>query len=500
MDTTNPHPDSEGPQEPRDETTEIPTADSTPPAPAAGPTGPAPYPAYHPYQAPQYPVDPRGQRPGQQPAGRYPAGSYPANPYALPGNQHQLGNQPGQPPYPAHAYAGYPTYGAHRGTRPWRAVLAGGLVGSVAAAAIGVPLTWALASNHADSPAAQAPSAGSANGGTQGGTDGGGESLVPQFPGGGSQQWTVPGANTQATGTEATEAQAKGVLLINTELTNGAGAGSGMVLSSNGLALTNYHVVEGSTSVTATVASTGKTYTATVLGHDAKADVALIRLQDASGLDTVHIDDDGTALEQEVTAVGNAMGQGELLAASGKITAEDQSITTRESGPAAAEHLSGLIETDAPVVSGYSGGPMYDAEGEVVGISTAASTGTSSTGAVESYAVPIHDALAIVDQIEAGDESGDVTVGPAPFLGIVAGQATGGVGVAEVEQGGAAAKAGIAAGDVITAVDGTRVGSLAELRDVLDGHEPGDSVGITWQDGSGAGHSGTVSLGESPVN
>ncbi|RYP88991.1 PDZ domain-containing protein [Nocardioides guangzhouensis] len=498
MDTTNPHPDSEGPQEPREETTqdtrEIPGA-------GAAPTGPAPYPAYHQYPAPQYPTGypapgqpapqhaPQHAQPGQQPGQQQPR--QPGQPYA---------QQPyAQQPWPTHPYAAYPPYGSHRGRRPWRAALVGGLVGGVAAAAIGIPLTWAIADHAAAPVAGQSPSA---NGGTQPneGSNGGSEGLVPQMPGGGSRQWTVPGANTQATGTAATDQQSKGVLLVNTELPNGAGAGTGMVLSSSGLALTNYHVVEGSTSVTATVASTGKTYDADVVGYDAKSDVALIRLQDASGLDTVHIDNDGATLQQQVTAVGNAMGQGELLAASGTITAEDQSITTRESGSAAAEHLSGLLETDAPVVSGYSGGPMYDAQGEVVGISTAASSGMSSTGAVESYAVPIHDALSIVDQIEAGNESGDVTIGPAPFLGIVAGQSSGGVGVAEVEQGGPAAKAGVTAGDTVTAVDGTKVGSLAALRDVLAQHEPGDSVAITWRDASGAQHSGTVHLAESPVN
>ena len=499
MDTTNPHPDAEGPQEPREETPqdtrEIPGA-------GASPTGPAPYPAYHQYPAPQYPTGhPAPGQPGQ-PGQQYgQRGPQPGQQYAQ--QYAPQGQQPGRPaygqqPWPAQPYAAYPPYGSHRGHRSWRAALAGGLVGSVAAAAIGIPLTWAIATGQDHAPVAgQSPSA---NGGQPDqGSNGGSEGLVPQLPGG-NRQWTVPGANTQATGTAATDQQSQGVLMINTELPNGAGAGTGMVLSSSGLALTNYHVVEGSTSVSATVASTGTTYDATVLGYDAKSDVALIRLKDASGLDTVHIDSDGTSLQQQVTAVGNAMGQGELLAASGKITADDQSITTQESGSAAAEHLSGLLETDAPVVSGYSGGPMYDAQGEVVGISTAASSGMSSTGAVESYAVPIHDALSIVDQIEAGNESGDVTIGPAPFLGIVAGQSSGGVGVAEVEQGGPAAKAGVTAGDTVTAVDGTKVGSLAALRDVLAQHEPGDSVGITWRDASGAQHSGTVHLADSPVN
>ena len=159
-----------------------------------------------------------------------------------------------------------------------------------------------------------------------------------------------------------------------------------MVLDSSGLALTNYHVVENSTSLQATVASTGTTYDATVVGFDKKSDVALIQLDGASGLDTVTLDKDGTAVGDAVTGVGNASGGRQLLAAAGTITAEDQSITTSEGAGSgvATEALTGLIETNAAVVPGYSGGPMYDAQGEVVGISTAASSKNGSAAAASS--------------------------------------------------------------------------------------------------------------------
>lgn len=470
------------------------------PAPGASggqePTRPLP-PSYGQYPQPgPTPHGPAQHGPADPEAPHLPQSPY--SPFAHPGAYPQPGAYPPPGAHPVHHTP------AHRKSRA-RAALAGGLAGGVLAAAIAVPLTWQLVDRADQSPSSSSsanggttlPFGGSVpNGGTEGGTDGGSD--------GGT--WTVPGASTEATGTPATDAQSKGVLLVETELPNGAAAGTAMVLDSSGLALTNYHVVHGSTAIRATVASTGETYTAKVIGHDEKADVALIQLDNASGLDTVKLDDDSAAVNDAVTAVGNALGQGQLLAASGKITAEDQSITTRENALDSGEALSGLIETDAPVVSGYSGGPMYDDQGEVVGISTAASSNNASgvvdQGAAESYAVPIDDALAIVDQIEAGNESGDVQIGPSPYIGISATDSTGatGVGVGTVENGGAAAKAGVAAGDSITALDGTKVSSLAELRTALAEHEPGDQVGITWTTANGSTKTATITLGDSPVN
>ncbi|MET1059538.1 MAG: S1C family serine protease [Nocardioides sp.] len=416
-----------------------------------------------------------------------------------------------QPPYYGPpAYFAPPPAPRHRGSR-WRWGLAGGIAGGLLAAAVAVPVTLQLADQGSTSSAAAgAPSAGNGvlpgnlPGTLPGGSDGSGGLGGSDGSGGFG---ALPGADTQASGTAATEAQSKGVLLVASELTNGSGAGTAMVLDSSGLALTNYHVVENSTQIRATVASTGVTYDATVVGFDKKADVALIKLADASGLDTVTLDKDGTAVGDAVTGVGNALGQRRLLAASGKITAEDQSITTNEGAGSgvATEALTGLIETNAAVVPGYSGGPMYDAEGEVVGISTAASStngsaaAASSSGA-DSFAVPIGDAMSVVDQIEAGNESGDIQIGPSPYLGIGAADGTNGVAVEQVEAGTGAAEAGLTLGDTITAVDGTKVATADALVAELGDHEPGDSVKLTWTSQDGSSHEATITLGESPVN
>ena len=229
------------------------------------------------------------------------------------------------------------------------------------------------------------------------------------------------------TAANATDEQSQGVVLVNTVTRTGEGAGTGVVLSADGLVLTNYHVVEDSSTVKVTVATTGDTYEAEVVGHDQTADVALLQLDGAEDLATAKLDDDGISSDDAVTAVGNAEGQGFLSAVTGKVVAEDQSITAGEGhGPfGSAEDLTGLIETDAAVVPGYSGGPLLDDENEVVGINTAASSNGyrgMSSGATtlsgDSYAVPIDDAMAVVDQIEAGDESGSVTIGPTAYLGI----------------------------------------------------------------------------------
>ena len=383
----------------------------------------------------------------------------------------------------------------HRGGWRWRGAVAGAVAGGVLAASVAVPVTWALARidqpvTASSGPAAPqqgaAPTAPDQQAPPQGGTDG--------FGGGLGQD---PYGDSTSTGeTTATDDQSQGVVLINTTLTNGAAAGTGLVLDESGLVLTNYHVVEGSTQVQVTIATDGTTYTATVVGHDQEADIALLQLDGASGLATVDLDDDGDpAVSDAVTAVGNAEGQGYLSASDGTVVALEQSITTQSSGSVLGENLSGLIETDAYVVGGYSGGALLDDEGEVVGITTAASGG----GITESYAVPIEDALAVADAIASGDEGDGVQIGAAGYLGIGIAN-TSSMQVASVQSGSAAADAGIVPGDILTSVDGTAITSYDVLKATLATHAPGDDITIGWTDGNGQAQTATVTLGESPVN
>lgn len=356
-------------------------------------------------------------------------------------------------------------------------------------------------------------------------------------PGGGTQ--TLPGEATTTTTSEATEADADestGVVIIETELgyDGSAAAGTGLVLTEDGLILTNYHVIDDSTEISVTIASTGETYTATVVGSNAEEDVAVLQLEGASNLETVTIDDDEEEVGDTVTAVGNSNGEGVLMAADGEITELESSVTTSSTGTTEGETLDGMIEFTADVVSGDSGGALLDDEGEVIGVTTAASSGTATTVA---YAIPIEDAMDIVEQVLAGDESDGVTIGYPAFLGVQIAEEsttttttpgsqgfgtpgssggytsggsptdgsedsadeTTGATIAGVIDGTPAAEAGLAAGDVITAVDGVSVADADALSELLAGYDPGDSVTITWTDSSGATQSTTVTLIEGPA-
>lgn len=194
------------------------------------------------------------------------------------------------------------------------------------------------------------------------------------------------GSTTSSGITTATDDQQRGAAIIETVLGygNGEAAGSGIVLTSDGLVLTNHHVVEGATEISVTIPSTGRTYTASVVGTDADKDVALLQLQGASDLATADFDDDGVSTGETLTAIGNAEGRGELVAASGAVTDTDRGITTSSTSGEESEQLSGLIEFQADVVSGDSGGPVLDSDGQVVAMTVAASTsgGSGSSGSL----------------------------------------------------------------------------------------------------------------------
>jgi S1-C subfamily serine protease len=290
-----------------------------------------------------------------------------------------------------------------------------------------------------------------------------------------------------------------GVVDIVSELgySGGESAGTGMVLTSDGEVLTNNHVVEGATSITVTVLSTGEQYTATVVGTAPTADVAVLQLSDASGLDTVQTDSDGVTVGDAVTAVGNAGGDPtSTSAAAGTVTALDQSITASSESGSDAERLTGLIETNADVQAGDSGGPLFDADGQVVGMDTAASSG----GAVQSYAIPIATALGVVGQIEDGVDDATVHQGLPAFLGVSVADGSTGATIAGVVSGGPADDAGIGAGDVVTAVGGTTVASADDLTTALATQDPGDDVRVTWTDATGGSQTATVTLVAGPAD
>ncbi|MEK6311267.1 MAG: trypsin-like peptidase domain-containing protein [Curtobacterium sp.] len=310
------------------------------------------------------------------------------------------------------------------------------------------------------------------------------------------------GTSTQSAATAATAAQKKGVVTINTVLNydeSSQAAGTGMILTSDGTVLTNNHVVQGATSIVVTDETTGKQYKADVVGTDATHDVAVLKLQDASGLSTVTLDDDGGAKPGDAdTDVGNAEGTGNLVAAEGTVTATDQDIQVQSDSGSGTESLTGMIQVAADIVSGDSGGPVLDSEGEVVGMATAASSGTAD---VTGFAIPISTAKSIADKILAGESSSTITIGLPAFLGVeVSGTATtGGVAVAGTVEGSGAAKADLGAGDVITALDGTAVTTSDALTKAIQAHSVGDRVTVTYTDSVGTSHTVTITLTAGPA-
>jgi S1-C subfamily serine protease len=327
---------------------------------------------------------------------------------------------------------------------------------------------------------------------------------LPYGPGG-----TANGGSGTTSTAKATAAQQVGVVDINTVLDFGTGqaAGTGMVLTSSGEILTNNHVIDGSTSISVTVVSTGKTYTAKVVGTDPTDDVAVLQLNGASGLATAKIGNSAqVAVGNTVTAVGNAGGTGGTpSSATGTVTALDQSLTATDQGGSNPEQLTGMIETNADLQAGDSGGPLYASNGTIVGMDTAASSSAAAT-TTTAFAIPIATATSIAAQIESGQASSVIQLGYPGFLGVQVqastqnGSVAAGAPIAGVVTGSAAAKAGLQAGDTITAVNGTTISSPSALSTAMANSKPGQQVTVTWVDAAGQSHSATLTLGTGPAN
>jgi S1-C subfamily serine protease len=306
---------------------------------------------------------------------------------------------------------------------------------------------------------------------------------------------------------------------INTQLgyQNVQGAGTGIVLSPSGEVLTNNHVISGATSINVTDIGNGQTYPATVVGYDRSHDIAVLQMQDATGLQVASIaDSDAVAVGDEIAAIGNAGGVGGTPSiAGGTVSALDQAVSVSDDATGSAEQLSGLIQVAADVQPGDSGGPLVNTAGQVVGVDTAGSAGSrSQSSGGEGMAVPINDAIAISKQIDTGTESAAVHIGPTGILGVMVqeptaragrggfgsryGSAVSGVTVAGVTPGSPSEQSGLAPGDVIVSLDGVAIDSPATLISLLIGHHPGDQVRLAWTNPSGQQQDATVRLAAGP--
>jgi S1-C subfamily serine protease len=318
---------------------------------------------------------------------------------------------------------------------------------------------------------------------------------------------------------------------------NATAKGTGIVLTSNGEILTNNHVVSGATSVSVTDIGNGKTYTATVVGYDESADIAVLQLSGASGLTTATTGNSSTLnVGDKVVALGNAGGVGGTPAvAPGQVTALNQSISASDESAGTTENLTGTIETNANIQAGDSGGSLVNEHGQVIGVDTAASSsfqmggngggglgngfgglgngdggngssnssGSGQGSSTQGFAIPINTALSIASQITGGHASSTVHIGQTAFLGLEisgsSGQAGSGVMLAGAAPGTAAASAGLTGGDMVTSLAGQQVSSSTDIQHILIGYHPGDKISIGWTDVNGQSHTATVTLTSGPV-
>ncbi len=344
-----------------------------------------------------------------------------------------------------------------------------------------------------------------------------------ETPSNGSSSGSSSSSSNSAAAKIATSVD-PGLVDIDTSLSyeESSAAGTGMVLTSKGLVLTNNHVIEGATSITARDVGNGKVYTATVVGYDESKDIAILQLKDASGLATISLGNSSSlAKGEDVVGIGNAGGTGGTPSyAAGKILARNQSLTASDSGSATgSEQLTGMIEMNADIQPGDSGGPLVNSKGQVVGMDTAAETAGGGFGfqnftstVTQAYAIPIDTAISIAKSIEAGDASTTIHIGATAFLGVEilpASEAeqsnfgnpatTNGVVIEGVTSGGPAAGTALVPGDVITSLNGTSVSTTVGLEDVLQGLKPGDTVQIGYTNASGTSESLSLQLAAGPA-
>jgi S1-C subfamily serine protease len=277
----------------------------------------------------------------------------------------------------------------------------------------------------------------------------------------------------------------------------GQGAGTGFVIASDGVIVTNNHVIAGAQSIEVVFADDRK-MPARVLGRDPATDLAVMKV-DAADLPVATLGDSAALkVGDDVIAIGNALGlQGGPTVTRGIISAEDRTITA-ENGT----RLEHVIQTDTAINPGNSGGPLVNSSGEVVGINTAVAGDAQNIG----FSIAINAAKPIIEELRQG------TTRSRPFLGVkmftltpsiaeeLGLKAASGALVAEVTPGSAAEVAGLANGDVITSIDGKEVKAAEDVTTAVNTHKPGEEIKVTYRRGEEEAKEATVKLGERPVD
>ena len=274
-----------------------------------------------------------------------------------------------------------------------------------------------------------------------------------------------------------------------------SGAGSGVIISSDGYILTCAHVVSGASNITVSIGD--KDYPATLVGEDTTSDIAVVKV-DATGLTPATVgDSDNLKVGESVMAVGNPLGELGGTVTSGIVSALNRSVSIQ--GSSSVNTMS-LIQMDASVSPGNSGGGLFNMNGELVGIVNAKSSDSDAEGL--GFAIPVNDAVKVAQELL---ENGYVT--GRPYLGISYYAVTDaqtaaqlgvnayGVYIVEVVKGGPADKAGLQAGDRIVSVDGSEVATQSDLGSLMQNHKAGDTIEITVARG-GQMQTVNVTLGE----
>ena len=271
---------------------------------------------------------------------------------------------------------------------------------------------------------------------------------------------------------------ASSVVAISTTVGNrGTSLGTGFIVSEDGYILSNHHVIEGATSVSVTTHS-GETYSAKIMGSDSNNDLALLKVE-ATGLKYVSLgSSDDLIVGDQVVAIGNALGELSFSLTVGYISGIDRDVNTDGS-------MMSMLQTDAAINSGNSGGPLFNMKGEVVGITTAKYSGKSSSGAsIEGigFAIPIDDVMKVVADLKEfgyvksaymGIMVRDLNAEMAEIYGLPVGAY-----VDSVEAGGPAAKAGMQAKDIITGLGDFTIRNMSDLTRALRTFEPGDTTTV----------------------